>query len=95
VCIIQTELLGVFLGAISAGVRRFVDRDGALTYTYGSVSFAGFPLGSALYSLKIPQNARDGVKESGCVFLAPHHPPAGPAISTIDFLIREKKNGGR
>jgi hypothetical protein len=48
------------------------------------VSLAGFPLGSALQSMKIPQHARDGVKEPGCVFLAPHHPPAGPA--TLNFI---------
>jgi hypothetical protein len=35
--------------------------------------------------MKIPQHARDGVKEPGCVFLAPHHPLAGTAISITDF----------
>jgi hypothetical protein len=34
--------------------------------------------------MKIPQHARDGVKEPGCVFLAPHHPPAEPA--TLKFI---------
>jgi hypothetical protein len=35
-------------GGFSSGIAAFVDPNRALTYTYGSVSLAGFPLGSAL-----------------------------------------------
>jgi hypothetical protein len=50
--------------------------------------------------MKFPQHARDALKEPGCVFLAPHHPPAGPATFQINsqrFLISFKgeENGGR